>query len=197
MHEHRGDYEQIAQLMTGWLYRDVGDWENLAKLFHSDATLEISWFVGPAQEFVEASARMGESGLRTKHMIANPMVRYSEDGTRAVTETNAMIIGESEDHDLGCTAHTRLFDRLEKRDGQWRISYRTCIYDFAHFNYPVGAVDVDRDVLAQYPRAYAALAYILHLRGYPLTREYPTQGTTMERDVKEAAFAWLDQEKIS
>lgn len=120
MHEHRGDHERIAQLMTGWLYRDVG-----------------------------------------------------------------------------CTAHTRLFDRLEKRDGQWCISYRTCTYDFAHFNYPVGAVDVDRDVLAQYPWACAALAYVLHLRGYPLTQEYPTQGSAMVRDVKEAAFAWLDQEKIS
>ncbi|MDN5604468.1 MAG: hypothetical protein L0G59_03475 [Kocuria sp.] len=45
--------------------------------------------------------------------------------------------------------------------------------------------------------AHAAPAYILHLRGWPLTQEYPTQGSAMARDVKGAAFAWLGQEKNS
>ncbi|GAA3294399.1 hypothetical protein GCM10020295_18820 [Streptomyces cinereospinus] len=56
------DRQDIADLMTGWIHRDLGEWDRLKGLFHPDGRIEITWFEGPAYEFVDASARMG--GLR-------------------------------------------------------------------------------------------------------------------------------------
>ncbi|MGW7069436.1 nuclear transport factor 2 family protein [Streptomyces sp. NPDC054855] len=132
------DQQDIADLMTGWIHRDLGEWDRLKGLFHPDGRIEITWFEGRAYEFVDASARMGESAFRTKHLITAPVVTFSPDGTRAVSETNAVIIGENVDLRLGCNGQNRFIDRLEKRDGVWRISDRKSVYDFGSFTYPVG-----------------------------------------------------------
>ena len=51
------DRQDIAELMTGWIHRDLGEWDRLRELFHPDAQIEITWFEGPASDFVDASAR--------------------------------------------------------------------------------------------------------------------------------------------
>ncbi|MFF1925982.1 nuclear transport factor 2 family protein [Streptomyces sp. NPDC058221] len=185
------DRQDIADLMTGWIHRDLGEWERLKGLFHPDGRIEITWFEGPAYEFVDASARMGASSFRTKHLITAPVVTFSADGTRAVSETNAVIIGENVDLHLGCNGHNRFIDRLEKRDGVWRISDRKSIYDFGTFTFPAGIVDIDAEIVARYPREYAALAYLLEAGGFPVSRVFATKGSDLERDIKESAFAWL------
>src|SRR6266403_523227 len=60
-------HQSIADLMTGWIHRDLAEWDQLRELFHPDGTIEISWFEGLASDFVDGSMRMGKSDLRTKH----------------------------------------------------------------------------------------------------------------------------------
>ncbi|QMU77272.1 nuclear transport factor 2 family protein [Streptacidiphilus sp. PB12-B1b] len=185
------DRLDIADLMTGWIHRDLGEWDRLKGLFHPDGRIEITWFEGSAYDFVDASARMGASALRTKHLITAPVVTFSADGTRAVSETNAVIIGENVDLRLGCNGHNRFIDRLEKREGVWRISDRKSIYDFGTFTFPAGIVDIDAETVARYPREYAALAYLLEASGFPVGRVFATKGSELERNIKASAFAWL------
>ncbi|GAA2332596.1 nuclear transport factor 2 family protein [Streptomyces kunmingensis] len=185
------DRQDIADLMTGWIHRDHGQWDRLRDLFHLDARIEITWFEGLAHDFVEASARMGASDFRTKHLITAPVVTFSGDGSRAVSETNAVIIGENVSLDLGCDGHNRFIDRLERRDGVWRICDRKSVYDFAGFTFPRGPVDVDRSAVAKHPREYAALAHLLELSGFPVTRTFATRGSTLEEKIKGSAFDWL------
>jgi SnoaL-like domain len=45
------DRAEIADLMSGWIHRDLGEWDELRNLFHDDATIEITWFDGTAGEF--------------------------------------------------------------------------------------------------------------------------------------------------
>jgi hypothetical protein len=36
------DRLSIADLMTGWIHRDLGEWDQLRNLFHPDATIDTS-----------------------------------------------------------------------------------------------------------------------------------------------------------
>jgi SnoaL-like domain len=179
----------IADLINSWMFRDQGEWQKLRWLFHADGVIEVTWFEGLFSDFVDASARMGTSRLRTKHLIGTPAVTF--DGERAIAETNAMIVGEHIELALGCCVHNRFYDQVEKREGAWRIVKRQSIYDMGGFTFPQGLVEVDRAVTARYPREYAALAYLLEKGGYPVNRLFATKGSELERAMKAAGEAWL------
>ncbi|MFE2378582.1 nuclear transport factor 2 family protein [Streptomyces sp. NPDC059398] len=185
------DRSAIADLMTGWMHRDLGEWEQLRELFHPDGTIEITWFEGRADDFVDASARMGSSSLRSKHLITRPSITFN--GDRALVETNAMLIAENVALDLGCTAHNRFWDRVERRDGDWRIVHRASVYDMCSFDFLAKLQDIDESAVRGYPRAYAALAYLLEKSGFPVARTFPTRGSELEAELKAAGRAWLSE----
>jgi SnoaL-like domain len=188
------DRHAIADLMTGWMHRDLGEWDLLRDLFAPDAHIEITWFSGAATDFVDGSTRMGATDIKTKHLIAAPVIQFSDDGTRAVSETNAIVIAESGSERLGAQAHSRFIDQLEKEGDAWRIADRRAVYDFASFTFPVGIVDIDRDLVEAHPAEYSALAYILTKGGFPVEGTYPTRGSDAEHQLKNAAAAWLEKE---
>ncbi|MFC8231349.1 nuclear transport factor 2 family protein [Streptomyces sp. NPDC057287] len=188
------DRQDIADLMTGWIHRDQGRWDRLRELFHQGARIEITWFEGAASDFVDASARMATTDLRTKHLITSPAVTFSADGSRAVSETNAVIIAENSSLGLGCNGHNRFIDRIERRNGVWRIVDRKSVYDFATFTFPAGITAIDPEVVARYPREYGALAYVLDLSGFPVLRTFATKGSELESVITKSAFAWLGEE---
>ncbi|HEY0227721.1 MAG TPA: nuclear transport factor 2 family protein, partial [Mycobacterium sp.] len=118
--------------MTAFMHRDCGQWDRLRKVFHHDAVIHIMWFNGRADDFVTASSQMAKTELSSKHDIANPLIHFN--GPRAISETNATIITEDTALRLICTSHIRFLDRLEERDGVWRILHRRSIYDFSSYN---------------------------------------------------------------
>ncbi len=191
MHSQQNDRQQLADLMTGWIHRDLSEWQQLRELFHPDGTIEITWFEGLASEFVEGSMRMGASDLRTKHVIASPVVTFNASGTKAILETNAIIIAENVKLNIGCECHNRFYDLAEKRDGVWRLFHRQSIYDMGTFTFPTGPVEVDQSIVAKYPREYAALAYLLEQSGFPLGRVFATRGSELEAKMKDEAQRWL------
>ena len=83
------DRQDILDLMTGWMHRDLASWDGLAQLLHPDGTIEVTWFEGLAKDFIEGSVKMGKSDFRSKHFIGQPIVRFN--GQKAIAETNAMI----------------------------------------------------------------------------------------------------------
>jgi hypothetical protein len=184
------DRVEIADLMTGWMHRDLGEWDELRSLFHHDATIGITWFDGTAGDFVDASRRMSASDLITKHVIASPLITFR--GDRALVQTNATILAENTALGLGCTAYGRFWDRVEKRAGLWKIVRRQSSYDMGHFTFLTRVPDVDEKAFGRYPREYAALAYLLEKSGFPVHGELPTRGSTLEIDIKRAGTDWLN-----
>ncbi|MEB0043600.1 MULTISPECIES: nuclear transport factor 2 family protein [unclassified Pseudomonas] len=189
MYEYLVDRMTIADLINGWIYRDLAQWDSLRELFHPEGTIEVTWFEGLFSEFVDASMHMGSSDLRTKHFIAAPMVTFN--ACRAIVETNAIIVGENVTLGLGCSVHNRFYDWVEQRNGVWKIIKRQSIYDMGSFTFPQGVVDIDAETLQRYPREYAPLAYVLEKSGFPVTRVFATKGSQMETDMKTAGLAWL------
>ncbi|GAB3972875.1 hypothetical protein GCM10029978_050980 [Actinoallomurus acanthiterrae] len=185
---HRTDDRSvISALMTGFIHRDLGEWDRLRELFHPDATINIMWFNGLASEFVDASARMGATDVSSKHVIANPHLDFC--GDRAVSETNAIAVTENTALGYVCTTHIRFLDRVELREGRWRILGRRSSYDMSYFN--VVPTDVDRASGHDHPHEYAALAQLLSLSGFPITGRYPTRGSEAERRIKADNESWL------
>src|ERR1700736_5670923 len=84
------DRLSIADLMTGWIHRDLGEWDQLRNLFHHEATIDITWFAGKAADFVDGSIRMGASNFKAKHVITSPIVTFN--GYKAIAETNAIVV---------------------------------------------------------------------------------------------------------
>ncbi|WP_132589363.1 nuclear transport factor 2 family protein [Pseudomonas aeruginosa] len=189
MHSNLEDRQQITDLMTGWIHRDLSQWDRLAGLFHPDGIIEVTWFEGPFTQFIEGSRRMGASDLRTKHLIGTPVVEFN--GNRAIVETNAVIVAENVRLDLGCSVHNRFYDLAEKRDGQWKLLKRQSVYDMGGFTFPCGPKEIDGEVLQRYPREYAPLAYLLEKSGFPLSRVFATRGSELEQAMRQAAQTWL------
>lgn len=185
------DRQQIVDLLTGWIHRDLGEWEQLRNLFYPNGTIEITWFEGTASDFVDSSIRMGVSDVRTKHLIGTPIVTFNAGATKAIVETNAMIIADNVTLNLGCIGHNRFYDMAEKRDGVWKLRHRQSIYDMSSFTFPLGIVEIDQTTVAKYPREYAALGYLLEKSGFPVQRVFATRGSVLEQQMKIHAKHWL------
>lgn len=189
MEKNIEDRLTIADLVAGWIHRDLGDWDRLRNLFHPDATIEVTWFEGFFLQFVEASLKMGASDLRTKHLVTSPHVTINK--TRAIAEANIVIICENPKLGLFCTQHARFFDAIEMRNNVWRIASRKCLYDMCSFSAQFGAPEIDAAALAKFPREYAPLAYILEKSGFEISRISPTKGGGQEKAIKTSALSWI------
>jgi hypothetical protein len=183
------DRLSIADLMTGWIHRDLGEWDQLRNLFHHEATIDITWFAGKAADFVDGSIKMGASNFKAKHVITSPIVTFN--GYKAIAETNAIVVVDNAVLKVGCEGHARFYDRVEKREGAWKIVDRQAIYDICTFTFPTGFVELDQLAVQKYPREYAPLAYLLEKSGFPVNRVYPTKGSDLEKTMKVEGQAWL------
>ena len=46
----------IREVVENWvLWRDAGDWDRFATVWHDDGWMTATWFQGPAREFIEVS----------------------------------------------------------------------------------------------------------------------------------------------
>jgi len=46
----------IRETVENWvIWRDAGDWERFATVWHADGWMTATWFQGPATQFIEAS----------------------------------------------------------------------------------------------------------------------------------------------
>lgn len=79
----------------------------------------------------------------------------------------------------------------QKKEGVWKLFHRQSIYDIGTFTFPLGPVEIDRNIALKYPREYAALAYLLECSGFPLGRVFATRGSELETTMKAAGQRWL------
>jgi SnoaL-like domain len=91
--------------------------------FHDDATIAAGPFVGSAADCYDWAVPMHDAGqAATHHNLLNHSCEI--DGDTAHTETYYLFVGRNRD-DSNWIAGGRYIDRLEKRDGAWRIALRT------------------------------------------------------------------------
>ena len=50
------DRQAIREVIENWaLWRDAGDWDRFATVWHDDGWMTATWFQGPARDFIAVS----------------------------------------------------------------------------------------------------------------------------------------------
>jgi hypothetical protein len=118
------DRQEILECLTRFSRgMDRFDRELFMSAFHPDAVIAAGPFVGDPVALYEWSIPMHDAGQSaTHHNLLN--LTCDIDGDVAHTETYYLFVGRNRD-ESNWIAGGRYLDRLEKRDGQWRIALRT------------------------------------------------------------------------
>jgi hypothetical protein len=91
--------------------------------FHHDAVIAAGPFVGGPVELYDWASKLHDMGqTATHHNLLNHTCDIQ--GDVAHTETYYLFVGRNRD-DSNWIAGGRYIDRLERRDGQWKIALRT------------------------------------------------------------------------
>lgn len=112
---------------------DRADAELLATVFHSDATDDHGEFQGSAGEFARWAMVQGPGRYATmQHTLGT--INIELDGDLAYTESyfsNPGVLREQQDGKRMLSLLVgRYIDRLERRDGEWRIADRVVVKDY-------------------------------------------------------------------
>ena len=108
---------------------DRHDDELLASVFHPDAIDNHGPWVGVRDDFVRwANHEVHEGLLAHQHHVTTHTCQL--DGDVAHTETYVLFVHRRGDGHTVLIGGGRYVDRLERRDGEWRIALRRLIMDF-------------------------------------------------------------------
>lgn len=97
--------------------------------FHADAVIAAGDFVGGPGDLYDWAAQMHEQGqVATQHNLLNNTCDI--DGDVAHSETYYLFAARNRD-ETNWLAGGRYFDRVERRDGSWRIAVRTTVIEWS------------------------------------------------------------------
>ena len=193
------DEFEVRRVRQVWAFsRDHGEWETMRACFHPDATVLVSWFSGTAQNFMERTVAMAaERGPeeRSKHWFGNQRTQIK--GDRAILETDAMVLGRDvlDGYLFDSTFYVRMYDRMERRQGVWRILRMVVIYDKDRLD-PVVPGAVPASYFAQVPvrgpnSGIAFMRFRQTKKGRIVPPDIVLGGTDGERRLKQETEAWL------
>jgi hypothetical protein len=199
------DEQAIRALVQDWaVWRDAGDWERFATVWHDDGVMMATWFQGPAREFIRVSREGFERGVRILHFLGGTSVDIAGDGRRAVAQTKMTITQRTAVHgvecDVVCTG--RFYDFLEKREEigpTHRIVLRQPIYEQDRLDPvsggPAPALEPER--LNAFPVGYRHLAYIQTMIGYDVKPDMPGLIGPEVEALYDRGARWLSGETTS
>lgn len=192
----RDDKAEIRELIESWVvWRDMGEWERLRQIWHSDGRMAASWREGTADEFIEGNRQGWDRGLDILHQLGGSVVLLSGERDRAVTITKMVISQRAPLHGTMCevAAQARHFDRWERRDGRWGLLDRRTIFDRDRLDTvdPAATVELDRSVLDGFPTPYQHLAYLQSSLGYPVRDDLPHLRSEAADELFRTGREWL------
>ncbi|MFZ0043632.1 MAG: nuclear transport factor 2 family protein [Solirubrobacteraceae bacterium] len=170
------DRQAIRDLIENWvLWRDAGDWERFATLWHEDGRMNATWFQGPASEFIAVSREGFERGVRILHFLGGTSIDLR--GRRAIAQTKMTITQRASVHDVVCdvVCTGRFYDFLEWRAGRLGLALRQPIYEQDRLDPvdPAATLELDATVLDRFPLGYRHLAYVQTAIGYDVKDDMP------------------------
>jgi len=184
----------IREIVENWaMWRDAGDWERFASVWHADGWMTATWFQGPAHRFIEVSREGFNNGVNILHFLGG----FTCDviGVRAISQTKMTINQRASVDgilaDVVCTG--RFYDFFEKRDERWGIVRRQPIYEKDRIDPvdPAASLKLDAGTLARFPEGYRHLAYLQSRNGFTVKVGLPgLRGAAVDKLYAEGR-AWL------
>jgi hypothetical protein len=184
----------IRDLIENWaVWRDAGDWERFATVWHDDGVMMATWFQGPWADFIRVTQEGWAKGVSILHFLGGSSVDVQ--GRRAVAQTKMTISQrgqvDREMVDVVCTG--RFYDFFEKRSERWAIVRRQPIYEKDRMDPvdPSAALVLEKSLLNSFPEGYRHLAYLQTKLGFSIKQELPQlKGAAVERLYRHGK-AWL------
>jgi SnoaL-like domain len=176
MNDEYLDKLAIRELIENWvIWRDAGDWERFATVWHDDGVMMATWFQGPYRDFIRASEEGWKKGVSILHFLGGVSIEVK--GARAISQTKLTISQRARVHgvecDVLCTG--RNYEFFEKRAGRWGLVLRQPIYEKDRIDPvdPAAELKLDQQKLATLPKGYRHLAYIQLGIGYQVKLDMP------------------------
>jgi hypothetical protein len=170
----KGDSEAVTQLVLRERQsRDRGWWDEMAACFVPGAVIDMSWFTGPAAEFIRLTRERSADGVWGRHRLCPPVVRVHGDRAWAELplgiEFRTMVGGVEAD----LVSYCRSQYRAERVGGQWRIARITAVYerDVLIPAIPGTSLALDPVQFARYRPSYRCLAWYFDQAGTPLRHD--------------------------
>jgi SnoaL-like domain len=188
------DRAVIRDLVENWaVWRDAGDWERFATVWHDDGFMMATWFQGPARDFIRVSREGFERGVSILHFLGGVSIDLA--GERAIAQTKMTISQRATvqgvECDVVCTG--RFYDFIERRRTGWGIVLRQPIYEKDRLDPvdPAAALTLNAELLERFPVGYRHLAYVQSRIGFDVKRDMPgLVGPAVERLYRRGAD-WL------
>ena len=190
------DKTACAEVIQAWGFaRDQGRWDDLAAIFHPGGEIAVSWFRGPYPEFVAHCRKNFGSGIQAKHLLWPARVQVN--GARATAETNvAIMVRQTIDGVLvDLTSHGRFLDRLERRNGAWRMVERATLYEKDRLDPVEPSPKFDALMAganaAKYPAQYRYMGFRVNASGRALAEPVHYDGRAETEALKARYGEWL------
>jgi len=194
MNSETVDRLAIRDLIENWaVWRDAGDWERFATVWHEDGVMMATWFQGPAKDFIRVTQEGWAKGVNILHFLGGSSIDLA--GDRAIVQTKMTISQRGNVQEVPCdvVCTGRFYDFVEKRGGRWGVVLRQPIYEKDRVDPidPASRLELDQAALAKFPTGYRHLAYIQTLIGYKVKLDMPQQtGPEVDR-LYARGKAWL------
>jgi hypothetical protein len=176
MTQRMQDTLAIKEVVDNWaVFRDSGDWERFRTVWHKEGYMMATWFQGPFEEFIRVNKEGWDKGVSILHLLGGTSVEVK--GKRAIAQTKMTISQRAQVHgvqvDVLCTG--RFYDFFEKRKDRWAIVLRRLFYEKDRMDPvdPSKTVQLDPDILAQFPEGYQHLAYLQSGSGFKVKTNMP------------------------
>ena len=192
------DQQAIRQTVENWVvWRDSGDWDRFATVWHPGAWMVATWFQGPATDFIEVSRQGFERGVMIQHSMGGWTCDIA--GNRAISQTRMTIHQRGAIDgvlvDVSCMG--RFYDFFEKRKGRWLVARRRLVYERDRLDPvdPAATIRLDPAILQRFPEGYRHLAYLQTKLGFTVKTGLPgLRGAAVDALYADGK-AWLDGSK--
>ncbi len=184
----------IRRLVERWaVWRDAGDWERFASVWHPDGVMMATWFQGPYTEFIRVTQEGWAKGVSILHFLGGSAIELR--GDRAIAQTKMTIsqrgLVEGVPCDIVCTG--RFYDFVTKHEGEWKLLHRQPIYEKDRIDPidPSALPKLDAQRLATFPEGYRHLAYIQTGIGYRVKLDMPQLKGPVVEELYRRGSRWL------
>jgi hypothetical protein len=188
----------IRQMVERWaVWRDAGDWERFATVWHPDGVMMATWFQGPYKDFIRVTQEGWAKGVSILHFLGGSAVEVA--GERAIAQTKmtisqrGMVEGEGGPVlcDVVCTG--RFYDFVTRHEGRWKLLHRQPIYEKDRIDPvdPTAVLKLDQAALATFPEGYRHLAYIQTRIGYKVKMDMPMLKGEGVQELYRRGARWL------
>lgn len=185
---------EIRRMVERWaVWRDAGDWERFATVWHPDGVMIATWFQGPYKDFIRVTQEGWAKGVSILHFLGGSAIEV--EGDRAVAQTKMTISQRGPIDgvlcDVLCTG--RFYDFFLKQDNQWKLLHRQPIYEKDRIDPvdPAATVHLDHEFLASMPEGYRHLAYIQTRIGYNVKMDMPMLKGAQVENLYARGAKWL------